>query len=122
MNNVRPRMHMLNVYFYARTYGHSAVCTRTKRTYLWSASQRGARPGFQSVHPRAINYAPVRSGSLGSEAMSAACVLVCMYVFLCRCVCTCVCMCMCDECVCVTMGVCGDCRRSCVFVCIHVCV
>ena len=41
-------LYTLNVYFYLGTYVGSALCTRTNRTYLWSAGQRGARP---SVYP-----------------------------------------------------------------------
>ena len=37
-------LYTLNVYFYLGTYVGSALCTRTNRTYLWSAGQRGARP------------------------------------------------------------------------------
>ena len=79
-------LYTLNVYFYLGTYVGSALCARIQIVHICGQPVRGARdpatstltwcmspglPRFQSVHPRAINYAPVRSASgegLGSEA------------------------------------------------------
>ena len=55
--------------FYLGTYVGSALCTRTNRTYLWSAGQRGARPSvyqylvpsLETRPPPSVPYAIARA-------------------------------------------------------------